>query len=288
MKTCPSCGSENPDHAKFCVNCGTPLEPKTSPPRLKLTDHLRYAVDVSSKNLKIFLPYVAFYVGLIALIIVFLVLGIGYSFTNPPESSPESFFVGLLPFFLVLMAALFIIGVLSTPFLQHVYYSAAVGNEVKFRESLRYAVSRFLAFLGADIIGGVFFVTISIFWLTSIPYESLMSSPEPDFTLFYQYSRWLIALVPFIVIFTYVLNIMAWDNVGFVKALRLAYNFILNRFVKLLSLSLILLLAEVLLIIMPLGSLVAFVPATIIDIATIDVYIHYQKSRTPDITSIAV
>ena len=288
MKPCPNCGSENLDYAKFCVKCGAPLEPKTSPPREKLMDHLRYAVDVSSKNLKIFLPYVAFNVGLIALLIVFVVVfGLGSFFTNP-ESIPESFFMGLSVFFLVLMVVMLCVGVLSTPFLQHVYYSAAVGKEVKFRESLRYAVSRFLAFLGADIIGGVFFGAITIFWLTKIPFESLVSAPEPDFNLLVQYSRWLITLVPFIVIFTYVLNIMAWDNVGFLKALRLAYDFIRNRFVKLLSLSLILVLAEALLMFTPLGSLVAFVPATIIDIATIDVYIHYQKSREPGITPIPV
>ena len=288
MKPCSNCGSENLDYAKFCVKCGAPLAPKIAPPREKLMDHLRYAVDVSSNNLKIFLPYVAFYVGFIVLSIVFVIIGIGYGLTEPLESSPESIIIGLLPFFLVLMVAVICIGVLSTPFLQHIYYSAAVGNEVKFRDSFRYAVSRFLAFLGADIIGFAFLIAISYIGLMSIPPEAFMLASELDFTLFVQHLWWMIVLLPLAIIYSYVLNIMAWDNVGFGKALRLSYYFIRNRFVQLFSLSLILLLAEAVLIYVPLGNLVAFIPATIIDIATIGVYIHYQKSREPGITPISV
>lgn len=289
MKPCPKCGSENLDYAKFCVKCGAPLGPKIAPPREKVMDHLRYAVDVSSSNLKIFLPYIGFYVGFIILVIVFVVVfGIGYWFTNPLESSPESSFIGLSVFFLVFMVAFICVGVLSTPFLQHIYYSAAVGNEVKFRESFRYAVSRFLAFLGADIIGVVFFGIIPLLWLMLLPPEALILTTELDFTLLFQHAGWIIILVPFIIIYSYVLNIMAWDNVSFGKALRLSYDFIRNRFVQLFSLSLILILAEAVLMYVPLGNLVAFIPATIIDIATIDIYIHYQKSKGPDIKPITV
>src|SRR6478735_4133725 len=33
MQTCPACGEENPEVARFCLACGTPLEGVAVPPR---------------------------------------------------------------------------------------------------------------------------------------------------------------------------------------------------------------------------------------------------------------
>src|SRR4249919_2883693 len=35
MKTCPSCGTENPDGAKFCNECGAPLDASATPPAFR-------------------------------------------------------------------------------------------------------------------------------------------------------------------------------------------------------------------------------------------------------------
>lgn len=35
MLTCPSCGEENPERAKFCLSCATPLVPEAAPARME-------------------------------------------------------------------------------------------------------------------------------------------------------------------------------------------------------------------------------------------------------------
>ena len=34
MLTCPSCGEENPERARFCLSCGTPLAAGSAPSRM--------------------------------------------------------------------------------------------------------------------------------------------------------------------------------------------------------------------------------------------------------------
>jgi class 3 adenylate cyclase/tetratricopeptide (TPR) repeat protein len=47
--TCPSCGQENPEVAKFCLNCATPLQPKSAPREVRKTVTVVFS-DVSGST----------------------------------------------------------------------------------------------------------------------------------------------------------------------------------------------------------------------------------------------
>lgn len=281
MKYCSSCGSENQDNALFCVNCGTPLEPKTEPTRETAVEHLRFAVDVAGKNLKIFLPTVGFYVGVIVLVIVF---GIGYFISSDfsVESSVEAFPAGFMLLFLVLWIGFACVGILSIPFMQNLYYSATVGDEVSFRESLRYAKSRFFAFLGAILVFVVIMFSVAMLWFFILSTKVITS--EDLYAFVWSQALLFIFLIPIMVIFTYSMEIMAWDNIGFSTAVRASYNFIRRNLVKLIIIWVIVFIAEIVLMIIPLGALLSFVPNTIMNIAILDAYLHYQRSTNTDLT----
>ena len=51
MITCPSCGQENPDVAKFCLNCATPLLPKPAPREVRKTVTVVFSDVTGSTNL---------------------------------------------------------------------------------------------------------------------------------------------------------------------------------------------------------------------------------------------
>ncbi len=51
MIACPNCGQENPDVAKFCLNCGTPFPSKPAPPEARKTVTVVFCDVTGSTNL---------------------------------------------------------------------------------------------------------------------------------------------------------------------------------------------------------------------------------------------
>ena len=51
MIACPNCGQENPDVAKFCLNCATPLKPKDAPREVRKTVTVVFCDVTESTNL---------------------------------------------------------------------------------------------------------------------------------------------------------------------------------------------------------------------------------------------
>ncbi|HEX2266793.1 MAG TPA: adenylate/guanylate cyclase domain-containing protein, partial [Actinomycetota bacterium] len=51
MIACPNCGQENPDVAKFCLNCGTPFQPKPAPQEVRKTVTVVFCDVTGSTNL---------------------------------------------------------------------------------------------------------------------------------------------------------------------------------------------------------------------------------------------
>ena len=51
MATCPSCGEQNPDRARFCGFCGTPLAPAAAPQEVRKTVTIVFSDLKGSTNL---------------------------------------------------------------------------------------------------------------------------------------------------------------------------------------------------------------------------------------------
>lgn len=75
MKICKKCGQENPDHAKFCGNCGTMLDEETSVRAVKIDVKPNNFVKVST-IFAIIASVITIFASTIALCVVGLTLSV--------------------------------------------------------------------------------------------------------------------------------------------------------------------------------------------------------------------
>ena len=278
MKHCPHCGAENNDEAQYCTKCGELLQTTILQPRTTLTDYLSYAFKTASSNLKIFLPHIILYLVLILFFILFFFnIGMEYAYTG--DIDPTTIPSGAVKLFMGFTLIMTIIGILSTPFLQHLYQSAVKQEPVSFTESAKYALSRFLSYLGADLLIGVATIIVMLVWFSVSPPEMFLDYPDIDYISNWTSWIWMILLIPPAIIYYYALNIMTWDDTGLVLALKSSVNFLKNRIALLFILWVILAIVNAIIVKIPLGALLSFIPSVIMDLAAIDIYIHY---KTPD------
>jgi hypothetical protein len=276
MRYCPSCGAENPDQAQYCVACGKPLQPKTQPPRHTITEHLTYAVNTATHNLKIFLPHIAIYLLVIAFFTIFF-LNIGFEYAYMGDFDPSTLPGGAVKLTMLFMLTMIIVGILSIPFLQHLYQSAIKQEPVSFTESAKYALSRFISYLGAELLVFVAMMIVMFIWFTQMPMEAIMNYPDIDYARLWTSWIWMIILIPPAVIYYIALNIMTWDDTGLITALKSSIAFIRSRLTMLLTLWIIMAIVNAIIIKIPLGALLSFVPSVIMDLTTIDIYTQYKK-----------
>lgn len=174
------------------------------------------------------------------------------------------------------MIVLFYTGLVSTPFIQKVYYTAVIVGEIKFREILKYANSRLLAYLDAYILASILVIPVIIFWFSRFPFDVYTVYEEANIEIF-THSLWLLLLIPLFALYEMALYIMTWDNVSLINAIRASYKFIIRRFENLIIISLISFTISVLSFI-PFGVFGSYFISIITNIAIIDVYLQYQRS----------
>ena len=280
MKYCPHCGAENIDDAQYCVSCGKPLQPAVAKPRETITDHLTFALNTATHNLKLFVPHIAIYLLVIAFFIIFF-LNIGFEYAYTGDFDPSALPSGAVKLLMLFMLTMLIVGILSIPFLQHLYQSAIKQETVSFTESARYALSRFISYLSAELLVFVAMIIVMFIWFTQMPMEAIMNYPDIDYAQLWTSWIWMLLLIPPAIIYYIALNIMTWDDTGLITALKSSIAFIRNRFTTLLALWIILAIANAIIIKIPLGALLSFVPSVIMDLTTIDIYLHYKKPAPP-------
>ena len=281
MKYCPRCGTENIDEAQYCVACGNPLTPKNQSTRTTITEHLTYALNTATSNLKLFLPHIAVYILVIAFFVLyFLSIGFNYS-TYTGDFDPSTLPSGAIKIFLLFILTITIAGIISIPFLQHLYKSAIKQEPVSFTESARYALSRFIPYLVAELLVFAAMILVMFIWMGSMPMEAMMNYPEIDYTALWGNWIWMLLLIPPAVIYYYALNIMTWDNTGLTTALRSSYTFIKNRLAQLLTLWIIMAIINAIIVKVPFGALISFVPGVLMDLTAIDIYTQYKKPPEP-------
>ena len=279
MKQCPTCGTENLDTARFCVKCGAPLQSAPVKPRETVTEHLSFAYKTATSNLKLFVPYIAVYViGIIVAFAIFATVGVNYAMGGMDPSMISNFAMT----FLVVFVLMCIVGILSVPFLQDLYLSAVKGEEISFNKSLRYAVNRFISYLGAELLVFIVMIIICGVLLITMPQDVFINYPDVDYVQFAIRSLWLLLLVPFGVIYYYALTIMTWEDTGLGTSLRLSYEFIKARLSKLVAMWVILFVINIILARIPLAALISFVPDVIINLAVIDIYLNYKNTPQPE------
>lgn len=293
MKVCSDCGKENSDANQYCVYCGKPLENKEKPLRNDIKENLIFAFNLAASNLKVFYPsliVVGFY---ILIVIAAIFIGLSVSWLSEPTSS-ASWII-----FLIIVTSLisgFYLGTIALPFFQHVYKTAVLGEEIRLRESFRYARSMFLPFLGAYIVGMILFSVISGSLLfafppdfESIPDELLSTDEYPDLLTTLRIMPWAIPwfifMIPILTFAYLAFEMMAWEKVSIIKALKLSYLFFRMRFRGLLVLVILNWITSIGLSLVPFGVILGGALGVVFNLALIDHYLNYQKSIENNFTS---
>lgn len=280
MKTCPHCGKEYSDKSQYCLECGTLLEKKLEPPRESLLDHIKYGVKVAQMKPKVFLPIILIYVGsFVMLLVIGLSVGVNAMYLeDPSQFSYEMFSSTTILLVVGFIIVMFYVALISEPFLQHVYLTAATGEEISLWDSLRYAHSRLLAFLGAYLLSMVVVIPVMFLWLSKIPYEVLMQYEDYSYELLLDYGLPLLLFIPVGILYTIGLDIMVWANLGFFKAINESMVFLKHSFMKLLGISVIQLIIGGVSTRVPFGAIISYFLYIILNISMIDVYMSYRAS----------
>jgi len=135
--------------------------------------------------------------------------------------------------------------------------------------------------LVAELLVFAVMIVVMFIWMGSMPMDVMMNYPDIDYTAIWGSWIWMLLLIPPAIIYYYALNIMTWDDTGLTTALRYSYGFIKNRLAQLLALWIIMAIANAIIIKIPLGALISFVPSVIMDLTAIDIYNHYKKPPEP-------
>ena len=293
MKVCLNCGKENANEYEFCTECGKPFKKRVEQQRNTITENLRFAFNLAGSNIKIFYPNLVILVSGVLFTIVFgLIFGLG-AYGNLGTDS--SVITGILVIFAVMVsfASLYFV-IILTPFFQHVYKNAVIGEEINLRESLKYGRSMFLPYLSAFfvmfiIIGGFSSVIFAAF---PFDFDNLPDTPEgyDDLSplLIFQYMPGFLILIPFVAFYYLVSSVMAWEKVSLIPALKLTIQYVRKRFRDLLVLVGVDILAGVVLVRIPLGGLFVWVLSIVINLALIDNYLNYQTSEIAGILATGV
>ncbi len=293
MKVCLNCGKENANEYEFCTGCGKPFKKHVEQQRNTITENLRFAFNLAGSNIKIFYPNLVILASGVLFTIVFgLIFGLG-AYGNLGTDS--SVITGILVIFAVMVsfASLYFV-IILTPFFQHVYKNAVIGEEINLRESLKYGRSMFLPYLSAFfvmfiIIGGFSSVIFAAF---PFDFDNLPDTPEgyDDLSplLIFQYMPGFLILIPFVAFYYLVSSVMAWEMVSLIPALNLTIHYVRKRFGDLLVLVGVDILAGVVLVRIPLGGLFVWVLSIVINLALIDNYLNYQTSEIAGILATGV
>lgn len=293
MKVCLNCGKENANEYEFCTGCGKPFKKHVEQQRTTITENLRFAFNLAGSNIKIFYPNLVILVSGVLFTIVFgLIFGLG-AYGNLGTDS--SVITGMLVIFAVMVsfASLYFV-IILTPFFQHVYKNAVIGEEINLRESLKYGRSMFLPYLSVFfvmfiIIGGFSSVIFAAF---PFDFDNLPDTPEgyDDLSplLIFQYMPGFLILIPFVAFYYLVSSVMAWEMVSLIPALNLTIHYVRKRFRDLLVLVGVDILAGVVLVRIPLGGLFVWFLSIVINLALIDNYLNYQTSEIAGILATGV
>ena len=146
MNFCPRCGTRFEDETGICSNCEYG-KVKEVAPRVSAKDHLIYGLNVAAAKTKIFLAPLALYVVFLLIMVVFLGSTLGI-ISQESAVLTRGVYIG---FFILLLY----LAVASTPFLYKTYLDAVDGKDISFRESFKYAKTRVIDYLLADLVRGL-------------------------------------------------------------------------------------------------------------------------------------
>jgi len=281
VKTCPACGKESPDSSEYCSTCGSKLTELTFEPRVNIVDNLKYALNIAGSNFKVFYPTLITFGAMIGMLII-MFFSIGLSFIGyTPESTPSTPWLGII-IFIVLWLVMAYLGIVSLPTFQDVYKSAVLKAELDFRKSFNYGRSRFISYLVAIVVIGVVWiifgaVTIIPFmmWYFDTSYDPTISPEQIGIKMMYQMAPLFLVIIPFVAVTYLSMNIMAWDNVEFLPALKLTWGYIKKRWKDLFILMIIGFFSS-LVVVIPLGFIISYVIVVVLNLALIDNYLSYQ------------
>ena len=144
------------------------------------------------------------------------------------------------------------------------------------RESLKYAHSRLLAFLGAYALATVVTIPVFIVWMSKLPYDALMNYETYETEIFMTYGWPLLLFVPLGVLYQLSLDIMVWADLGLFKAMSESIAFIKHSFVKLLVVFLLQLVSTGVSTRIPLGGIIMYIVSVMLTLSTIDIYRRYK------------
>jgi len=233
MAECPNCGEEVSPDITFCNYCGYKLsqEPET---RTKIIEHLKYALNCLKENRSILYPQ-------LVLTVFGLILAYGYSLfgvQNSLEALVASLEAGesISEYYpLIFLGGISILGgsiisIFFSPFLQHVYLVAVRDNEVDFKASYEYMMSRIIEFVKANFL--VIFTGLLILGIPMASISLLFNVVTAETTTWLYAGIGLFLVVGLFVIVCMVgaLEIMVWDHTQFWQAFRLGIRFLFDRF----------------------------------------------------------
>jgi hypothetical protein len=289
MKMCPDCGKENPETSRFCKYCGAELTKPTYEPRMKVTDNIKYAFNITTSNLKIFYPTLIMVGAMIGFGVIFLITTM-LAFIVPSSNASNSTFefIGIIFAFIVLLAEILVMvyfAIVSVPAFQDVYKSAVTKTKIELRRSFNYGKSRFVSYLVATIlfmvVGFILMFALSIPYLSKF-FEIASSSTLPPEQILQ--SMWWYGVPMALIIIPYeaasylAMWIMAWEDVDIGPAIKLGSVYIKKRWKDLLVILVIVAASYVLMIIPILGFIITYAIMVVLNLAVIDNYLSYKTT----------
>jgi len=260
MANCPKCGAEIQENSNFCANCGYSIETRPII-RKGLGNHLRFSFNFIRKHPIILLP--EFLAGLVSYglrrilgmvgeslnIRDFILKQLGVNGTritavsDIPDISPLFW---ILPIIIIIILLLIsgVSGLFSFTTFHMVWDGHRTGN-VEIGSSSRYTLSRIGKFFIASIIASLFSLTIIL-----LPAAMFMY------------------------------GIMVIENTGIRNGLSEGFKLSLNKIGASAGLVILFLILTLLSEAIPyVGEFLAFIPAVIVEIASLDLYMNYKLEK---------
>ena len=291
---CPRCGQEVSDEPKFCPRCGSQIEYVSTtvwePLREGVSEHLKFALELSKQNPVIFIPNV------ISAVLSFILMRImdywldKYNFieriyewlgidTNiipivyraPGEALTWETAMGIV--FLIVFLSSILDGILSISGL-HISSEIVKGNETSLKNSLSYAISRFIRFFLAGLAILIFFGSFfGIVAFLAVVMEAQSLEIGVIALLVVSLAIVVVSILgsPFAVI-------MVADDIGFSEAISKAFTFSRKRIWTYLGLLILIgVVVSVLSVVPYVGWIIITIPSVVGNLAIIDLYLEYKK-----------
>jgi hypothetical protein len=281
MEICSNCGYENLDTSKYCASCGQALFQPVI--RNSVKEHLTYSYEILKKNPRILIPQ--FIISMLSIIFA-LYLAVLFSegvfdsfFSNLDASGDFSIFIYTIVLGGISFISLFVFSMFFSPFLQHVYLTAAQGKDVDFNISYQYVRERIGEFVKAQL---------SILLILVVPFSFMgfliiMGGGSGFVTFIYaMIGLSLIVALVLILFLQLAIEVMVWENTGFRPAIRLAYRFFIDRFGMNFQIGIIAGVIGWIVSLIPLHGFFDFILNIYFSIVMIDIYLNYRIVKLND------